>query len=411
MDGRLSQYSTAPRTYRSLLAQQGQQALDEIPPQIQAVQPLISAPTAAQSPMSGSAQAQGGLDLKSLLSAFEASKGQSGDGSLPGNARSALEDVGSQAFNEFCQKFVEQATLGHSGVYPSAIAAWQAQQDKARPGLQGINPGDLVYFAPDQSNGNFGHTGIYTGNGRFVSATDNGVKDVGISDWMNSTGQRPLGYIPSQSVGDPKSKGQPGAGGGNPLSALLNGISSTAGNFYKGFTGNPGDGSNSTSTAASFGDFLANGTPAGEATGMIGHGLQALGQAGHALPMAGHAAAALPMALGALHEVTPEVRIADIPGVKYRAIDDLITHEATDPKRVDAYKAFIKTGGEIAPLMTVPENGSFGVEDGKHRLAALKQMGQRFAPTLNLNTLTPEQSNAYNRSADQAHAMMESLKK
>jgi len=404
---RLSAYSSAPRTYKSYLAQQGKQMMDEITPQLQQVQPLIpTQPQQSQPSASMTPQSQAGSpDLSSLLASFEQSKGNAG------NALSALKDVGSQAFNEFCQKFVEQATLGHSGVYPSAIAAWNAQQDKARPGLNGINTGDLVYFAPDQSNGNFGHTGIYTGNGNFVSATDNGVKQLGIGDWMKSTGQRPLGYIPSQSIGDPKSKGQPGTGGGNPLTSLVNGIKQTGGDFMKGYTGAAGDGATSNNMAQSFGDFLANGTPTGEATGMIGHGLQALGQASHALPMAGHAAAAIPMALGALREATPEVNIAAIPGIKYRNIEDLVAHEATDPKRVAAYKALINTGGQIAPLMTTPEAGKFGVEDGKHRLEALRQLGQRFAPTLNLNTLTPEQSNAYNSAADTAHQAMQRFAK
>ncbi len=61
-------------------------------------------------------------------------------------------------------------------------------------------------------------------------------------------------------------------------------------NFIKGFTGKPGEGATSQSTMASFGDFLANGTPAGE-------GFSAIGQAIHALPQIAHLA---PLALGAI---------------------------------------------------------------------------------------------------------------
>jgi hypothetical protein len=205
---------------------------------------------------------------------------------------------------------------------------------------------------------------------------------------------------------NPTGQGAGGTGGGNPLGAFLDAITQAGGNFVKGYTEDPsqtpGDGS-----LESFGNFLANGTPSGEATGMIGQGLHALSQVGHAAPVVGHAAAALPLAAGALRDAAPTVKISEIPGVKYRNIEDLIAHEATDPKRVAAYKALIQQGGEIPPLMTTPENGLFGVEDGKHRLEAMKQLGQRFAPTLNLNTLTQEQSNAYNQAADLAHALMQ----
>jgi len=127
--------------------------------------------------------------------------------------------------------------------------------------------------------------------------------------------------------------------------------------------------------------------------------------------MVGHAAAALPMALGALHEATPEINVAKIPGIKYRNIEDLsnVFKEPIDPKRVEAFKSLMTTGGEIAPLMTTPEAGKFGVQDGKHRLEAFRQLGQRFVPTLNLNTLTQEQNNAYSVIADRQHQAMEAL--
>lgn len=104
--------------------------------------------------------------------------------------------MGSQAFDDLCQAFVEQASYGHQGVYPTALAAWNAQQNKAVKGgnISNAQPGDLLYFQdPNQSAG---HTGIYMGNNKMTSATYNGVKTSDLGDWLKSTGQKLLGYIP-----------------------------------------------------------------------------------------------------------------------------------------------------------------------------------------------------------------------
>lgn len=135
-------------------------------------------------------QAQGGVPSP-------VSAGFTGDlKALPQNALRAAQDVGDQAFNALCQKFVEEATYGRSGLFPSAYAAYRAQQKAARTDYQNIKPGDLLYFAPDASNGYSGHTGIYTGNGQMVSATYGGVKQSNVSQWLQGTGQQILGYIP-----------------------------------------------------------------------------------------------------------------------------------------------------------------------------------------------------------------------
>lgn len=116
--------------------------------------------------------------------------------------------MGSQKFNDLCQAFVEQIAYGHQGVYPTATAAWNAQQDKAVKGIGGAQPGDLLYFHdPSQSAG---HTGIYMGkdakgNDQFTSATYGGVKTSNLNDWIGGTGQQLLGYVPqghsAQSLG------------------------------------------------------------------------------------------------------------------------------------------------------------------------------------------------------------------
>jgi hypothetical protein len=105
------------------------------------------------------------------------------------------EDNGS--YNGYCQKFVEDTTYGTSGIFPSAVDAWNSISDKVE-GLQGVKSGDLVYFTPDQSNEYNGHVGIYKGNGKFKSATDAGIADYSLEDWTKSTGQKVLGYVPVQ---------------------------------------------------------------------------------------------------------------------------------------------------------------------------------------------------------------------
>lgn len=113
----------------------------------------------------------------------------------------ASQYLNTNDFNNFCEAFVEQATQGHTGVYPSAIQAWIAQQKNAVQGTQGIQPGDTIYFSANQGNGGYGHTGIYIGNGQFISATYNGVKTANLSQWQQSTGQKLLGYVPSGQAG------------------------------------------------------------------------------------------------------------------------------------------------------------------------------------------------------------------
>lgn len=109
------------------------------------------------------------------------------------------KQITGESWDGLCQAWVEQQTLGHTGVYPSALSAWNQQQNKAVKGtLTGIQPGDLVYFDANSGNGGYGHTGIYRGNGQFVSATDNGIAINSIAEWQKGTGQNLLGYIPQK---------------------------------------------------------------------------------------------------------------------------------------------------------------------------------------------------------------------
>lgn len=115
---------------------------------------------------------------------------------------SALEkaqaDTGDQSYNNLCEKFVETNTYGKSGLYPSAKDAWNnyIQAGKQVGGnIYQAPKGALIYFAPDRSNNDYGHAGIADGQGNFVSATSTGVKTLPIQKWIETTGQRPLGYV------------------------------------------------------------------------------------------------------------------------------------------------------------------------------------------------------------------------
>lgn len=120
----------------------------------------------------------------------------------PQNVKLASGDVGDQSYDDYCQQFVEQVTYGKSGIFPNANDAWNSysQSGQAQQGMKGIQPGDLVYFAPDQSNNFEGHTGIYQGSNKFVSATYNGVQSNDLNSWENQTGQQVLGYVKNPQV-------------------------------------------------------------------------------------------------------------------------------------------------------------------------------------------------------------------
>jgi hypothetical protein len=116
-------------------------------------------------------------------------------GANPRDLEIARRYLGTSKFIGYCQSFVRQVTGGRtSGA--SAIQAWNNTSQKVQ-GIQGIQPGDLVYFSPHVSNRGYGHTGVYSGNGQFISATDSGIKQMGILDWIKSTGQKLLGYVPA----------------------------------------------------------------------------------------------------------------------------------------------------------------------------------------------------------------------
>ena len=79
-------------------------------------------------------------------------------GAHPAVLALAQKMLGVKDYIGWCQSFVEKMGGTTSGA--SAIQAWQNAQNKVT-GTQGMQPGDLVYFSPNQGNGQDGHTGIY----------------------------------------------------------------------------------------------------------------------------------------------------------------------------------------------------------------------------------------------------------
>lgn len=124
------------------------------------------------------------------------------DMNLPDNVTSARSEIGNTDNNGYCERFAEKTTMGKTGLYGSAIEAWNnyAQNGKATSELEKARPGDLIYFNPDVSNQGYGHVGVLTGKGNFISATDNGVQEMPLSDWEKLTGQKPLGIVPLSAI-------------------------------------------------------------------------------------------------------------------------------------------------------------------------------------------------------------------
>jgi hypothetical protein len=115
-------------------------------------------------------------------------------GADPRDLELARQYMGVKKFIGYCQAFVNRVSGGKtSGA--SAIEAWNKAPTRIQ-GTQGIQPGDLVYFSPNASNRGYGHTGIYEGNGKFISATNSGIRSSDLMGWLKSTGQKLLGYVP-----------------------------------------------------------------------------------------------------------------------------------------------------------------------------------------------------------------------
>ena len=116
-------------------------------------------------------------------------------GADPETLAFAKAHLGKKEYQGYCQKFTRLSQGINESQGGTAIEAWNNIQNK-KPGLSGINPGDPLYFSANASNEGMGHTGIYSGNNKFISATDNGIKEYSIPEWQQMTNQSIMGYVP-----------------------------------------------------------------------------------------------------------------------------------------------------------------------------------------------------------------------
>jgi hypothetical protein len=95
-----------------------------------------------------------------------------GDGTVAGAITWMKNHAGSTAYEEYCEKAVENA-YGTTGVWASAIAHWNGAIAAGKAHQGGTNPpkGAFVYWNTSQ----YGHVGIADGSGGFYSSSINGA--------------------------------------------------------------------------------------------------------------------------------------------------------------------------------------------------------------------------------------------
>lgn len=101
-----------------------------------------------------------------------------------------------QDYNGWCESFAEKATgMGWQGASAAQAARRFSQKGKLIANPTGMQSGNLVYFHPDASNNYEGHVGIITNGDKFISATNNGIQELPISEWQKQTGQTIAGFV------------------------------------------------------------------------------------------------------------------------------------------------------------------------------------------------------------------------
>lgn len=155
-------------------------------------------------PIQGSPQPSAPQTNNSQLSGFNAGDGSpisqnTQSGNVPIDVRDAQQVTGQHDLDGLCEQAVEQwAGLPKMGT--TAGNAWNSwvEQGKAYSGLDGAEPGDLLYFQPNNSNQGAGHAALFEGyqNGQpiMISATYNGIREDNVSNW-SSTVAPLLGYV------------------------------------------------------------------------------------------------------------------------------------------------------------------------------------------------------------------------
>lgn len=77
-----------------------------------------------------------------------------------------------------------------------------------------------------------------------------------------------------------------------------------------------------------------------------------------------------------------------------KSVTDLISHEgAPDEKTVASYKGMIERGEPVEPIKIIKEGDKWGIEDGKHRYEAYKQLGYEEVPTVDVSKPKTSYSN------------------
>lgn len=115
-----------------------------------------------------------------------------GDKSKAGQIGKAIQ---TPAYAGYCQQFADDTT-GTKERYPTAIATWQAKVKggQAQTDVNKAKEGDVIEFAPDQTNQNLGHAAVVQKDGSLKMATDNGVQSFTLKEWTTHSGQTPLGF-------------------------------------------------------------------------------------------------------------------------------------------------------------------------------------------------------------------------
>lgn len=118
----------------------------------------------------------------------------------PSDVQTADSQMGQHDLTGLCEQAVEQWS-GLPKMGTTAGNAWDnwVSKGKAYSGLQGVQPGDLLYFQPNGSNQGSGHAALFAGydnqgNPLMVSATDNGVEKDNVTTWSSKIAPL-LGYV------------------------------------------------------------------------------------------------------------------------------------------------------------------------------------------------------------------------
>lgn len=168
-------------------------------------QPKLSYTPAMQQAISGSPQqapqnGESGTSTPQQGMAYTPDMQKALGTTTPQDVQTADSQQGRQDLNGWCEKAVEQwAGLPQMG--GTAKDAWNnwSTQKKAFSGLQGAQPGDVLYFNGNASNGNEGHAALFEGyddkgNPMMISATDNGVARNNVNQWSSNVAPL-LGYV------------------------------------------------------------------------------------------------------------------------------------------------------------------------------------------------------------------------